>query len=153
MAKKKETESKVVLERTYNIPLRKEYLKAATYRRSKKAVAALRSFLEKNMKSTDVKISDNINRKIWEHGIHKPPHHVKVIARKLDSGIVEAELFDAPAPKVKETKTAKKPAEKKKAEKVPETEEVKVEDAEPKKPVKKAAPKKAAPKTSKKKTE
>ena len=37
MAKEKIKEPKVVLERTYNVPLRKEWLKAPKWKRAKKA--------------------------------------------------------------------------------------------------------------------
>ena len=44
------------LERTYNVPLRKEFLKVPKYKRAKKAVKALKQFLAKHMKSDNVKI-------------------------------------------------------------------------------------------------
>ena len=57
------------MERTYNIPLRKEYQKVAKHKRSKKAVTALKQFLSKHMKSETVKIGRNLNEFIWEKGI------------------------------------------------------------------------------------
>ena len=54
MAKK--DEPKQVLERTYNVPLRRELLKVPRYRKTQKATKALREFLAKHMKSDDVKI-------------------------------------------------------------------------------------------------
>ena len=50
MAKKEEA-PKVVLERVYNVPLRREFQKVASWRRTEKAVTALRKFISKNMKS------------------------------------------------------------------------------------------------------
>ena len=44
MAKKKE--KKQVLERTFNVPLRKEFMKVPRYRRANKAVKALKEFIE-----------------------------------------------------------------------------------------------------------
>src|SRR3989344_4468825 len=103
MAKKKE-ESKQVLERTYNIPLRRETLKAPPYRKAKKAARAVREFLQKHMKSDNVLIGRYLNMKLWEHGMKNPPHHVKVVATKDDKGKVVAELVGAPkdVPKVDE---------------------------------------------------
>ena len=69
------------LERTYNVPLRKEYMKAPRWNRTKKAVIALRQFLAKHMKAQDVKdvkLSKELNELMWKHGIKNPPHHVKV---------------------------------------------------------------------------
>ncbi len=100
--------STVKLERTYNIPLRKEYLKVANWKRTKKAVKAAKEFLARHMKAADikdVKLSKEVNEKIWQHGIKNPPHHIKVNVSKDDKGVVRAELFGAVE---KEAKAAKK---------------------------------------------
>ena len=84
----------MALERTYTIPLRREYEKAPTYRRAKKAVNALREFMQKHMKSDNVLIGPKLNLKIWDRGIKNPPHHVKVNATKDDKdGVVRVEPF------------------------------------------------------------
>ena len=81
-------------ERTYTIPLRKEFRKAPKYKRAKKAVRAIREFLVKHMKTENVLIGPKLNLKVWEHGIKNPPHHVKVTVIKDDKeGIARAELF------------------------------------------------------------
>ena len=77
MAKKEEA-SKIILERTYNIPLRRETLKAPSYRKAKKAITAIREFIGRHMKSGNVAVGKYLNLKVWEHGIKNPPHHVKV---------------------------------------------------------------------------
>ncbi len=86
------TETKIV-ERTYNVPLRKEYRKVPRWKRTKKAVTALRQFLSKHMKSDEIKLSSALNEKVWQHGIKNPPHHVKVTVTKDEKGIVKADLF------------------------------------------------------------
>jgi len=84
----------MTLERTYTIPLRKAFMKAPKYRRAKRAVNALREFVQKHMKSDNVLIGPKLNLKIWEHGIKVPPHHVKVTAIKDEKeGTVRVELF------------------------------------------------------------
>ena len=60
-------------ERTYTIPLRKEWLKSPKYRRAKKAISAVKQFLIKHMKSEDVRLGKYINEEIWKHGIKNPP--------------------------------------------------------------------------------
>jgi large subunit ribosomal protein L31e len=92
MADKKEEIKKVVLERVYNVPLRKGWLKAARYKRSKKAITTLREFLVKHMKSENIKIGKRLNELVWKHGIKNPPHHVTVVAKKYDDEIVKVEL-------------------------------------------------------------
>ncbi len=94
-------------ERTYIIPLRKEWLKVARYRRSKKAVSAVRSFIKKHMKNDDVRIGRHLNMKLWSRGMKKPPHKVAVKAVMIedkDSKYVKVELVGAPEEKPVEKK-------------------------------------------------
>ena len=97
-------ETKTVLERTYTIPLRKEFLKVASWRRTEKAVFAVQKFLKRHMKSDHVKLGKALNEFIWKQGIKNPPHKVKVNAQKDEKGVVRAELFDAPEPQEKTQK-------------------------------------------------
>ena len=137
MAKKKEGTSKAILERVYNIPLRRETLKVPYYKKANKAVKTVKEFISKHMKSDNVVIGKYLNLKIWEHGAKNPPHHVNVNAVKDDKGKVVVELVDAPKekPKVEEKKKEIKREEEIKAEKPEEKlqheiEEIKEERAE-----------------------
>ena len=139
---KKEEPSKIILERVYNIPLRRETLKVPPFKKANKAVKTVRQFISKHMKSENVVIGKYLNLKIWDHGAKNPPHHVKVNAAKDDKGMVFVELVDAPKekPKVEEKKKevkketkAEKPEEK--LEK--EIEEIKEEKAEEAKKIEK----------------
>jgi len=154
------------IERVYNVPLRKEFQKAPPYKRAKKAMAALKSFLIKHMNSENIKVGNYLNELIWARGIKRPPHHVKINVVKDDKGMVVAELVGKPMPtfekeqKVEKTKAdelkekimgaaPKKAAEKKsKAKKAMEEKkaEVKEETPEPKVEKPKAESKKEAPK-------
>ena len=111
------TKTPFVGERTYTIPLRKEFQKAPIYKRTKKAVAALRQFLQKHMKSEDVKLGRKLNEALWQRGITNPPHKVKVTATKNEKGEVHAELFGVIEKKEarKEIKKAEKKAKEKSA--------------------------------------
>lgn len=80
------------LERVYNIPLRKSFRHSVRMRKANKAVRAVKAFLEKHMKSSEVRLGQEINHYIWSRGIRKPPHHVKVFAFKDADGVVKAEL-------------------------------------------------------------
>ena len=112
----------MTLERTYNIPLRKDFQRAPKYKRAKKAVNSLKEFLQRHMKSEDIRIGSSLNEKLWVHGIRNPPHHIKVTAVKADDGTVRAELFGAVAPAKKINKREQKPAPKKEAKKKEEKE-------------------------------
>ena len=70
---KKEKKPEVKLERVYNVPLRKEWLKVPKYKRSKKALAALKQFLAKFAEEM-VKLKINAN-------------HVKVQEKYLRLGL------------------------------------------------------------------
>ena len=140
MAKTK-TETKK-LERTYTIPLRKEYRKVPKWKRTKKAVSAVKKFLQKHMKSEEVKLGKHLNEKLWKHGIKNPPHHIKVTVLKDEKGIVKAELFGhkIETAKKEEKKSSKLEEVAKKAgikmpKKVEKKEELKEETKEEKKPV------------------
>ena len=109
MAAKKE--NKIVLERTFNIPLRREFMKVPEYKRAKKAMKGVRDFLEQHMKSDNVKLGRHLNMAVWTRGIRHPPHHIKVVAKKDEEGVVKAELFgakeDAPIVPLKPKKKSK----------------------------------------------
>src|SRR3989338_7274824 len=109
----------MAIERIYNIPLRREWLKAPKYKRAKKAVNAVKKFLAKHMKDENVKLGKYLNLKLWEHGIKNPPHHIHVKVTKDDSGKVFAEIIGAPEEKKEtvEEKLKKAQADKTEAEK------------------------------------
>ena len=89
-------EDKKLLERTYNVPLRKEFMKVPKYKRARKAVIAVKEFVSKHMKANDVKLGKFLNEKIWERGIKRPPHHVEINVKPNKDGILIAELVGAP---------------------------------------------------------
>lgn len=109
------------IERVYNIPLRKEFLKAPHWKKTNRAVKAIRAFIKRHMKSDNIKIGRNLNKKMWERGLKNPPHHIKVTLIKEEDGLVKAELFgfkyeeltkdELEKQKEKEEKKAKKAAD------------------------------------------
>jgi large subunit ribosomal protein L31e len=132
MAKKEaKQEAGKTLERTYVIPLSRELLKVPYYRKAKKAGRVVRAFLEKHMKSDDVKIGRLLNMKLWENGIKNPPKNIKVTAVKDASGTVKAELFGA-VEKVRESKIKPKAGEKKEEDAATKALEAKLEQKDEK---------------------
>ena len=140
---KKKEEAKVVLDRAYTVPLRRKWVNVPKYKRAKKAVYALRTFLEKHMKSDEVKLGKYVNEELWKHGMKNPPHHIKVVAKKDDKGVVFAELEGAPVEKEekKEEKNKVAPAASKKEDEVAGKEKAKKEEKEELKAIKKEKPK------------
>jgi len=101
MAKEKQTEPKIVLEREYNVPLRKGWLKVPEYKRASKAVKTLKEFLARHMKVYDrdlrkIKLDIDLNNEIRFRGMRKPPAKIKVKAIKDDLGIVRVSLVNIP---------------------------------------------------------
>jgi len=130
MVAKKESK---LIERVYNVPLRKEFRKVPRWRKTKKAVKAMREFLAKHMKSENVKLSPELNELLWKHGIKNPPHHVKVTVTKDEEGLVKADLFGTKmdkAPKKEVKKEEKKTEDKKEADSKEDKVEVKEESKE-----------------------
>ena len=126
-------------ERIYTIPLRKEFMKAPSYKKTKRALTAIKAFLIRHMKAEDVKIGKYLNLELWKHGRQNPPPRIKIKAIKdiikikdKDVIVVKAELINAPVEVVKEEKTKKKEGkvqveEKKLEEKIEKLEEEKKE--------------------------
>jgi len=81
-------------ERIYVIPLRAATQRARRKKRTPRAVKTVREFLEHHMKSEDVKINEDLNRKLWERGIEKTLPRIRVKAVKQDDGSVEASLAE-----------------------------------------------------------
>src|SRR3989344_7194038 len=98
---KKESEPKLILEREYSVPLRKEWLKVPRYKRSNKAIKALKEFMVRHMKIYDrdlkkIKIDVNLNNEIRFRGVKKPYSKIKVKAKKFDNDTVKVELVNLP---------------------------------------------------------
>ena len=109
-----------MIERAYNVPLRREFLKVPRYKRAKTAVNALKRFLHKHMKSEEIFIGKRLNEQIWENGMRNPPHHVSIGVVKEDDGKVYAELsgfkYEKPLTEEETKKAEKEKTEFKKGE-------------------------------------
>jgi len=128
---KKPVEPKIILEREYIVPLRKQWLKVPKHKRANKAVKALKKFLARHMKVYDkdlrkIKIEQVLNNELRFRGMKKPPAKIKVKVKKYDNGIVRVELVDVPA----HVKFARLRQEKKKAELEKKAKEKEVKEPE-----------------------
>lgn len=108
-------------ERTYTIPLRREFQKTTRFKKAKKAVTAVKEFTLKHAKAKEVKVGRYLNEAIWANGIKYPPARVKVRITK-ENDIATVELIDAPIVE-KKTTEKKKIKEEVKAEVEKEVEE------------------------------
>ncbi len=130
------------IEREYIIPLRREWRKASYYKRSSKAVKAIKEFIAKHMKVKDrdvnkVKLDSYLNNDIWFRGSKKPPAKVKVKATK-EGDIVSVTFAEIPQfvkflklkHSKKHKKSDKKPEGKEEVKKEEKTEEQKKDEQE-----------------------
>ncbi len=108
------------LEREYIIPLRKEFLKVPRYKRSQRAIKAIKQFIAKHMKVPErdtkkVKLDIYLNNEIFFRGMKKPPAKIKVRVKK-EGEIVKVSFADTPQHvkflKLKHSKKHKKPEKK-----------------------------------------
>ncbi len=80
-------------EKVITVNLRKHFKKKARWKRSKASVKFLREVLERHAKGR-VKVSEELNRKIWSGGGKKPPAKVRVLLTKVKEGEFVAKLFE-----------------------------------------------------------
>lgn len=139
------SDQKIELERIYTIPLSRAWI-TARHKRTKRAVKILREFAEKHMKSDEIKIDTELNERLWNRGITRPPRRITVKMEKDEDGVVTISL--------PEEKAEEEPGAPSQKEELPapiaeaeEAEPTKMEEAP-----KKTTSKKEAKKPSKKKT-
>jgi large subunit ribosomal protein L31e len=104
---KGEEEKEIVEERTYTVPLGKASIMPPN-KRTPRAVHMLKNFIIKHMKLQAKKegeteeeeelpqltISNEVNEKMWERGIEKPPRKIRVRAEKDKEGNVTVYLAE-----------------------------------------------------------
>jgi len=101
---KEAEEEEIVEERIYTIPLRRAWI-APRKKRTPRAMRLIRSFVQRHMKvETEVKgeeeeegrlvISNEVNERLWNRGIEKPPRNIRVRAVKDKEGVVTLYLAE-----------------------------------------------------------
>ena len=93
----------IVEERFYTIPLRKAWI-SPRKKRAPKATRIVKSFVLKHMKVRMIPdeeeeperlvIDNEVNEKIWERGIEKPPRKIRVRVVKDKEGVVTVLLAE-----------------------------------------------------------
>ncbi|MEJ2249254.1 MAG: 50S ribosomal protein L31e [Candidatus Lokiarchaeota archaeon] len=82
-----EVEEEIIDERIYTIPLAKAR-KGPRTKWAKKSIRYLKDYMNQHFKPEFLVISQEVNEKIWERGIKKPPRKIKVRATKNIDGLV-----------------------------------------------------------------
>ena len=101
MAEKTKTTKTEKLEREFVIPLREKCRPVPRYKKTPKAIKSVKEFIAKHMKLRDrdlkkVRLDMYLNELLWQRGIKKPLHKVKVKAVK-EGDIVRVYALDLSA--------------------------------------------------------
>jgi large subunit ribosomal protein L31e len=101
--------------RVYTINLGKAWI-TPQHKRTDRVVNMIREFAEKHMKSSEIKLDQDLNRQIWSRGKTNPPRKVRVKMVKEEDGTVTVSLYeDLPAEATPTIETSA-PVEKKEAD-------------------------------------
>ncbi|HHI00921.1 MAG: 50S ribosomal protein L31e [Thermotogae bacterium] len=80
-------------ERIYVIPIRKIKKIVPRWKRAPRAARFVREFVARHTKADEVIIGTDVNEKIWERGIEKPPSKLRVkVTVEEKEGIKVAEV-------------------------------------------------------------
>ncbi len=79
-------EEEIIDERIYIIPLAKAR-RGPRNKWAKKSIRFLREFMTRHFKPESLVISQEVNQRIWERGIQKPPRKLKVRVTKNIDGL------------------------------------------------------------------
>jgi len=79
-------EEEIIDERIYIIPLAKAR-KGPRNKWAKKSIRYLKEFMTRHFKPVSLVISQEVNERIWERGIQKPPRKLKVRVTKNIDGL------------------------------------------------------------------
>ena len=82
-----EPTEEIIDERIYVVPLAKAR-HGPRNKYAKKSIRYLKEFMTRHFKPESLVISQEVNEKIWERGIQKPPRKLKVRATKNVDGLV-----------------------------------------------------------------
>jgi len=80
-------------ERIYVVPIRKVKKIVPRWKRAPRAARFVREFIAKHTKADEVIIGTDVNEKIWERGIEKPPSKLRVkVTIEEKEGVKVAEV-------------------------------------------------------------
>ena len=116
------------LTRVYTINLGRAWL-TPQHKRTDRVVNMIREFAQKNMKSDEVKLEQDLNRQVWSRGKTNPPRNIRVKMVKDEDGVVTVSLYeDTPEVTAEEEKKPEPAAEVPAITEEPKPEETKAEE-------------------------
>lgn len=146
------------LERVYTINLGKVLLSVDTHR-APRAINMIKEFARHHMKTSEIKIEEDLAHIIWSRGVRSPPRKIRVRMSKTDEGYILVSPYtdepETPAKEGKKDTPKETPAKEVKKEETPKEvtieapKETPAKVKEAPKEVKKETPAKKTPKKSK----
>lgn len=121
------------LTRVYTINLGRAWL-TPEHKRTDRVVNMIREFAEKHMKSSEIKLDQDLNRQVWARGKTNPPRKVRVKMVKDEDDVVTVSLYEEPiesGASAPETPVAEEKSAETKAEETQVEAKVEEESAEP----------------------
>ncbi len=85
------------LERVYTINLGKALLSVDTHR-APRAINMIKEFASHHMKTSEIKIDEDLAHIIWARGVRSPPRKIRVRMNKTDEGYVLVSPYTEGAP-------------------------------------------------------
>ncbi len=111
------------------VPLRKIKKKVPRWKRAPRAARFLKEFVAKQAKAEKVVLGPEVNEKIWERGIEKPPSRIRVRVKvEEEEGARIAHVHLPPEEMPKKPKEKKKAKKEEKVERIEEVREEVVEE-------------------------
>lgn len=95
LEEKSKESREIVEERIYTVPLGRAWIRPRT-KRAPRAIRLLKAFVRRHIKVDEesIRISNEVNEKIWSRGIQKPPRKIRVKLIKDKEGIVTVQLAE-----------------------------------------------------------
>ncbi|MEM1550774.1 MAG: 50S ribosomal protein L31e [Candidatus Bathyarchaeia archaeon] len=93
--RKTEESGEVVEERIYTISLSRAWIRPRT-KRAPRAIRLLKAFIKRHMKVDEetIRITNEVNEKIWSRGIQKPPRRIRVRVARDKEGLITVHLAE-----------------------------------------------------------
>lgn len=90
---KKEGRSKEVVTREYTINLHKRIHKTSFKKKAPKAVKEIRTFAQKAMGTSDVRLDVKLNKAVWSQGIRNVPTRLRVVISRRRNDDEDAKVL------------------------------------------------------------
>lgn len=79
-------------ERIITLRLRKAIEAGPNYKKAKRAISYIKSYLKRHFHTENIKLDRSINERIWKNGAKNPPVKIRIVCKKTNDK-VEAKVI------------------------------------------------------------